>query len=161
VRPFVLLIDDDESFRESIASAFELRGIAVDVAGTWDEGLALFQACAHELVIADYNLPDSKNGLMLLVEAKLHRPASKLILISGVLSDRAAEILDGSTLIDGYYPKTGDVVEPLLKAAAEAIPRAESPTDWAGVAGAFLSTKQLDRAEFEEMDKALRAEMGG
>ena len=161
MRPFVLLIDDEENFRATIEGAFRLRGIPLDVAADWETGLALFQACAHELVIADYNLPNSKNGLMLLAEAKAHRPASKLILISGVLSDTANEILHGSSLVDAYFPKRPDIAEHLLEAAAEAARRAAEPTDWARVAGAYLESTELDREEIERIDEALRVEMGG
>jgi DNA-binding NtrC family response regulator len=161
VRPFALLIDDEENFRNSIAGAFELRGIPLDVAADWDIGLALFQACAHELVIADYNLPDSRNGLQLLAEAKYHRPASKLILISGVLSDAANEILDDSALVDEYLPKRPDIAERLVEAAREAATRAEEPTDWARVAQAYLASSELAHEEVERVDEALRREMGG
>jgi ActR/RegA family two-component response regulator len=161
MRPFALLIDDEENFRNSIASAFELRGIPLDVAPDWETGLALFQACAHELVIADYNLPNSKNGLLLLTEAKAHRPASKLILISGVLSDTATEILQSSSLVDAYLPKRPDIADQLLEAAQEAAQRAVEPTDWTRVADAYLASAELDRKEIERIDEALRLEMGG
>jgi two-component system, response regulator RegA len=161
VRPFVLLIDDDERFRTSIASAFALRDISLDVAEDWQAGLALFQAYSHELVIADYNLPDSRNGLMLLAEAKAHRPASQLILISGVLSERASEILRGSTLVDAYLPKTADLAENLFTAAEEAVARGAEPTDWRRSAQALLASKELDLGEIDSIDEALRAEMGG
>jgi DNA-binding NtrC family response regulator len=161
MRPFALLIDDEQNFRSSVASAFELRGIPLDVAPDWKTGLALFQACAHELVIADYNLPNSKNGLLLLVEAKAHRPASKLILISGVLSDTAAGILEGASLVDVYLPKRPKIVDKLLEAAQEAAERAGKPTDWARVAEAYLAGADLDREEIEGIDAALSREMGG
>jgi DNA-binding NtrC family response regulator len=161
MRPFALLIDDEENFRNSIASAFELRGIPLDVAPDWDTGLALFQACAHELVIADYNLPDSKNGLQLLAEAKSHRPASKLILISGVLSDAANEILDKSGLVDEYLPKRPDIAGRLVEAAREAAARAQELTNWTRVAQAYLASNEVAREEVELVDEALRREMGG
>jgi DNA-binding NtrC family response regulator len=161
MRPFVLLIDDHQGFRETIAGAFGLRGIALDLAEDWESGLALFQACAHELVIADYNLPTSRNGLMLLAEAKAHRPASQLILISGVLSEQAAEILRESALVDAYFPKTGDIADKLLAAAVEAVARADQPTDWQRNAAAYLAGKEIDIGEIDRIDTALRAEMGG
>jgi two-component system response regulator RegA len=161
MRPFVLLIDDDAGFRESIASAFALRGTALDVAEDWQTGLELFQACAHELVIADYNLPDSRNGLMLLVEAKAHRPASQLLLISGVLSEQASGILAESTLIDAYLPKTADLSQKLLDAADEAVERASRPTDWQRTAAAYLAGKAIDADEIDRLDAELRAAMGG
>lgn len=168
MRPFVLLIDDEAGFRGSVEGAFKLRGIPLDVAADWETGLELFQVCAHELVIADYNLPDSKdvflgskNGLMLLAEAKAHRPASKLVLISGVLSDAAREILRGFALIDEYLPKTADIANRLLEAAVEAAARANGPTDWKRVAQAYIAKTELDPSDIERIDQALRVEMGG
>lgn len=161
MRPFVLLIDDEEGFRSSIEGAFRLRGIPLDVAADWDAGLALFQVCAHELVIADYNLPNSRNGVMLLAKAKAHRPASRLVLISGVLSDAASRILRDVTLIDAYFPKRPDIADRLIEAAGEAVARADEPTDWTRVAEAYLEKAELDPVEIERIDQALRVEMGG
>jgi hypothetical protein len=100
-------------------------------------------------------------GLMLLAEAKAHRPASQLILISGVLSERASEILRGSTLVDAYLPKTADLAERLFIAAEEAVARAAEPTDWRRSAQALLASRELDLGEIDGIDEALRAEMGG
>ena len=132
----------------------------------------MFRVGRHELVIADYNLPDSppdskdvfpgsKNGLMLLARAKAHRPASKLVLISGVLSDAAREILRGFALIDEYLPKTADIATRLLEAAVEAAARANGPTDWKRVARAYIAKSELDLSDIERIDQALRVEMGG
>ena len=162
MRPHVLLIDDEEHFRGSIDGAFGLRGISLDVAEDWESGLALFQVCAHELVIADYNLPPSpKNGVMLLAEAKAHRPASQLVLISGVLSTAAADILGQVALIDAYFPKGPDVADRLLEMARDAVERANAPTDWAQSAQAYLEKVRMDPADVERMDHALRAGMRG
>lgn len=143
------------------SSAYASPRWARCVRSYWQTGLALFQAYSHELVIADYNLPDSRNGLMLLAEAKAHRPASQLILISGVLSERASEILRGSTLVDVYLPKTADLADRLFTAAEEAVARAAEPTDWRRSAQALVESRELDLGEIDGIDEALRAEMGG
>ncbi len=160
MRSAVLFIDDEPGFRASIEAAFKLRGVPLDVADDWERGLGLFRACAHELIIADYNLPDSKNGLKLLAEAKRHRPASRLILISGQLSAEAEELLKESGVVNAYFTKTPDIATKLLKAAAEAIERAQGPTDWARVGAAFRERGLEDQKELDEIDSALRASIG-
>jgi len=160
VRPFVLLIDDEEAFAETHRAAFELRDIPIDVARTWTEGLELFQVCAHELVIADYQLPDSENGFRLLAAAKQHRPGTMLILISGVLSSRAAEILDGSVIVDAYYAKEPDLLDKLLAHVQEAQERAATPADWPRIAGSWLERTSATAEEIAELDARLRAELG-
>jgi DNA-binding response OmpR family regulator len=154
------LIDDDERFAETHRAAFELRGITMDVASTWSEGLALFQVCGHELVIADYQLPDSDNGFSLLAAAKQHRPGTTLVLISGVLSSRADEILEGSVIVDAYYAKEPDLLDKLLVHVREAQERAAGPPDWPRIAGGWLARNTATDDEIAALDARLRAELG-
>ena len=58
----------------------------MDHAFGWQEALELFRVNGYELVVADYNLPDTQHGLQLLARMKLLVPTSKLILISGALT---------------------------------------------------------------------------
>lgn len=160
MRPFVLLIDDEPDFAETLRAAFELRGIRLDVAHTWAQGLALFQVCAHELVIADYQLPDSENGFALLAAAKQHRPGTMLVLISGVLSSRASEILAGSEIVDAYYPKEPELLDQLWVHVEEARGRAPTPPEWPRIASNWLRGNRATPEEIAEFDARLRAELG-
>ena len=160
MRPFVLLIDDEEAFAETHRAALELREVTIDIAHTWADGLALFQTCAHELVIADYQLPGSENGFRLLATAKQHRPGTMLVLISGVLSSRASELLDGSNIVDAYYPKDLSLLDKLLVHVNDAKERAHTPADWQRIAASWLKRDQATAEEIAELDAQLRVAMG-
>ena len=153
----MLVIDDDDGFCETHRAAFELRGITVDVANTWEDGLGLFQVCAHELVVADYQLPGSENGFVLLAAAKQHRPATALVLISGVLASSAGSILDGSPIVDAYYAKEPDILDRLMPHVVSAQESAAAPADWPRTASAWLSRNVLSTEEIAEFDAELRS----
>nr|WP_255771863.1 response regulator transcription factor [Microbulbifer guangxiensis] len=53
-----MLIEDDESLADGIATALRHEAYAVDRAGTGREGIALAQAAQPDLVILDLGLPD-------------------------------------------------------------------------------------------------------
>lgn len=76
-----LIIDDDESLLESIRRLADLRDLRLDTASTWEEGLSLFHVIAPCLVIADYHMPNSRNGLQLLAEIKGLQPSVRVILL--------------------------------------------------------------------------------
>jgi ActR/RegA family two-component response regulator len=158
MRPFALLIDDEPDFAETLRASFELRGIRLDVANTWADGLAIFQVCAHELVIADYQLPGSENGFALLAAAKQHRPGAMLVLISGVLSSKAGQILDGSEIVDAYYPKEPELLDQLLGHVNDAQQRVTVTPDWPRIAASWLHRASPE--EIAEFDARLRAELG-
>jgi ActR/RegA family two-component response regulator len=160
MRPFVLLIDDEAEFAETLRAAFELRGIRLDVAHSWEEGLEQFQVCGHELVIADYQLPDSANGFALLAAAKQHRPGTMLVLISGVLSSRVDGILEGSEIVDAYYPKEPELLDHLLVHVDEAQERALTSPDWPRIAASWLRRNRATPEEIAALDSRLRAELG-
>lgn len=159
MRPFTLLIEDDPRFSEPVSAGFELRGIPLDVAATWEEGLAMFQVCAHELVIADYQLPGDSSGFELLIAAKQHRPGTLLVLISGVLSEGAVTILDGSPLVDAYYAKEPTILDDLLRHVAEAAERAALPADWPRIAANWLNRQHATEEEIADLAERLRAEL--
>jgi two-component system response regulator RegX3 len=54
----ILLIEDEESISEPLASALEREGFAPTVAGTASEGLEAFRLKSPELVLLDVMLPD-------------------------------------------------------------------------------------------------------
>ena len=78
-----LLVEDREDFATELVAALEDRGLAIDWAPTWQEGLDLFRVNGYQLVVADYNLPDTEHGLKLLARAKELMPSVRLVLISG------------------------------------------------------------------------------
>lgn len=162
-----LLIDDYEAFgtgAKLIASANDLE---LDVSTSFVDGLALFLVGAHDLVVCDYNLggevPGSVDdddpaelGLELLARAKVLNPGSRLVLISGALTDDFLELAGKSSFIDETWPKDQHLDERLLAAMQDAHDRSTTVTDWPAVADAHLNAK-VDKAEVGRIDQALRA----
>lgn len=155
----VLFIDDDAAFAESVAASFEARDLPLDVANSWDAGLALYRAGLHELVVADYNLPGSRHGLKLLLEVKALRPSTRLVLISGRVTPTAADLIAAAGLVDRFIPKTRDLARELIEEAREATRRAEHDTDWRQFAGAHLARNTIDEAALDAVDAALRVQV--
>jgi two-component system response regulator RegX3 len=57
-RPLVLVVDDEESYRQALASGLTREGFAVESAGDGHEGLRMFHRIHPDLVLLDVMLPD-------------------------------------------------------------------------------------------------------
>ena len=57
-RPLVLVVDDEESYREALMSGLHQEGFSVEVAGDGHEALRLFHRIHPDLVLLDVMLPD-------------------------------------------------------------------------------------------------------
>ncbi len=57
-RPIVLVVDDEESYRQALASGLAQEGFAVELAGDGHEALRLFHRVHPDLVLLDLMLPD-------------------------------------------------------------------------------------------------------
>lgn len=78
----ILLIDDDDLFRNAMRLTLAHYGHAVSEARNGEEGLKLFHANGADLVITDLVMPE-KEGLEVLMELRQQRPPVKIIAISG------------------------------------------------------------------------------
>ncbi len=152
----VLLIDDNPGFTDSIRENFILHAIEIETAGTWDEGVEKFRVGLHELVIADYNLPDSDHGLKLLAKIKPLRPSSELILISGAVTSVPENQIIISGLVDAYFPKKADLPGILLERAKLALERTKQPTNWTKTARAHVAGYEIDEKKIDDIDQLLR-----
>lgn len=155
----VILIDDRKDFLESMERGFSHYGMSLDCAQTWEEGVAQFRVGLHELVFADYDLPESKNGLKLLVRLKQLRPSSKLILVSGAITSVPEERIKSIRLVDDYLPKTPDILDKMITLTREALKRCRLPSDWSAVAQAHVAGTKIDEKEIEEIDLLLRQDI--
>jgi two-component system response regulator RegX3 len=57
-RPVVLVVDDEESYRQALASGLSREGFAVELAADGHEALRLFHRVHPDLVLLDVMLPD-------------------------------------------------------------------------------------------------------
>jgi two-component system response regulator HydG len=81
----ILVIDDEESLRVSVAKIVARLGHSVVTAGTATEGLALLSKQPFELVLTDFRLPDL-DGLEVIERARQLRPEAELVLFTGFAS---------------------------------------------------------------------------
>ena len=80
----ILLVEDDEAGRISIAGLLRRAGYAVHVAPDYRRALALLESKQPiDVMITDIVMPDRVNGLALARMARLRRPGIKLLYITG------------------------------------------------------------------------------
>jgi DNA-binding NtrC family response regulator len=81
-RNSILLIEDDENIRLSIADYFDAHGYAVELAGSCDEGERRFRASRPDIVICDYRLPDG-DGQRVLETVRRADDAFPFVIVTG------------------------------------------------------------------------------
>jgi DNA-binding NtrC family response regulator len=85
----ILVIDDEQEIRESLAQILKLEGYKADCASTGEEGLKRIDDGIFDLILLDINLPD-RNGLDLLQLIKSNSPEVGVIMITAYDSSQMA-----------------------------------------------------------------------
>ena len=80
--PSILLIEDDDSFRETLAAMLIEHGYDVIQAPDGETGAKLFRAAPADLVITDIVMPN-KEGVAIVMELRHDFPKLGIIAISG------------------------------------------------------------------------------
>lgn len=78
----LLLVEDDNSVRNTVSTFLELEGYAVDAVSSTREALSRLQAGAYPIVISDIYL-DERTGLDVLQTARSKNPKCAVILMTG------------------------------------------------------------------------------
>jgi DNA-binding response OmpR family regulator len=78
----ILVIDDDQQFRESVGKILMREGYEVSYAADGNDGVKRFQEEGADLVIADIIMPE-KEGFETIKEIRETRPDTKVIAVSG------------------------------------------------------------------------------
>jgi len=113
----ILLVDDDELFRERLAKAFSRRGFTVFTAGDFDEAIEVIGKEHPLMAVIDLKMP-GKSGLDLIEEAKAMNPEMRMIVLTGYGSiATATEAVKRGALY--YLPKPADVDDILSAFAKE------------------------------------------
>jgi two-component system response regulator RegA len=103
----IILVDDDEHFRDRLARAFSNRGYTVFQAANVDEALEKIKEKSPDWALVDLKMP-GKSGLDLIREAKEFLPFLKIVVLTGYGS--IATATDAVKLGAHYYlPKPADV----------------------------------------------------
>lgn len=80
----ILLVDDDEVFREATAAVLRAAGYEVRPAPDFRLALEILESDeAIDLFLVDIVMPDRVNGLALARMARLRRPEIKIMYVSG------------------------------------------------------------------------------
>jgi len=155
---FALLIDDNQSLLKSIKRLADFKGLRLDVAATWDEGLGLFHVLAPSVVIADYHMPNSRNGLQLLAEIKRLRPSVRVVLVSAYINDEDVAHIEALNIIDRALRKMDltRTVESILDEIRRANESADEHTDWVAFAKARVRAAKASGEELDQLDKFFR-----
>src|SRR6185436_1923706 len=78
----ILIVDDDEVYRNRLARAFVDRGYDVRTAQDYDSAVAAAQAESPELAVLDLKMP-GKSGLELVKALAEIDPATKTLILTG------------------------------------------------------------------------------
>jgi DNA-binding NtrC family response regulator len=115
--PIVLVLDDDEGVRTSMASLLKLYGYEAVTASTLDEAHTLLGSTVVQALILDVGLKDGSNGLDLLRTIRQRREFDKaavLILTGGVLSPSEEVFIKRSRAFVFYKPEGFDTLARFL-----------------------------------------------
>ncbi len=103
----ILVIDDDQDIRASIAAILEAEGYIVDQAGSGAEALEKSNNVRYNLALIDIKLPDVE-GVELLTRMKDTVPKVRKIIVTGFPSQQNA-INALNNQADAYIMKPVDV----------------------------------------------------
>ncbi len=109
----VLLVDDEDVFREATARQLTVRGFVVQTADSGEAALEIVQSDPPEVVVLDQQMP-GMNGGETFVEIKKINPLVEVIMLTGNTSvDNAIELMQLGTF--DYLMKPINIDELLYK----------------------------------------------
>ncbi len=83
--PSLLIVDDDDDFRQVLSAAFRSRGYAVSTAPDVASALALAEENSPEYAVVDLKMP-GESGLVLVKRLKELDAATRIIMLTGYAS---------------------------------------------------------------------------
>ncbi len=142
----ILVVDDDERFRERLTKAFQQRGIATWKAANRDEALAIASSKTVMRAVVDLRMPQG-NGLSLIRELLELHPGCELVVVTGYGS--IATTVDAMRLGARDYlvkPCHADKILAAFDNERSDVPEADLA----------LETPSLARIEWEHIERVLR-----
>ncbi|MEP6864637.1 MAG: response regulator [Deltaproteobacteria bacterium] len=151
-KPSILIVDDDEVYRNRLARAFVDRGYDVRTASDHDGGVTAATTESPEFAVVDLKMP-GKSGLELVKSLHEIDPATKTIVLTGYGS--IATAIDAVRLGATYYlSKPADADDIVAAFARGEAPPLEPPADHE------YRAPSLARAEWEHINRVL-SDAGG
>jgi DNA-binding NtrC family response regulator len=77
-----LLVDDEESFRNTLCKRLKRRGMDVEQAGSGEEALDMLETCRPDVVLLDVKMP-GMDGLTALHKIKEVNPLIEVVMLTG------------------------------------------------------------------------------
>lgn len=148
-RPSLLLVDDDEMFRQVLAKALHKRGFEVMVASDVTQALSLAEASSPEYAIVDLKMP-GQSGLVLVRRLKELDEATRIVVLTGYAS--IATAVEAVKLGATYYLAKPSAVDEIIAA----LDRTEGDE-------AIMPSAQplsVDRMEWEHIQRVLAEQEG-
>jgi two-component system, response regulator RegA len=150
-RPSILLVDDDQAFRERLARAFRDREYDVRTAANYDEAIASAHGDSPQFAVVDLKMP-GRSGLEVVRDLKAIDPHTKVVVLTGYGS--IATALDAVKLgATHYLPKPADADDVIAAFARDDKPPLTAPE-------ADFPAPSLARAEWEHINRVL-SDCGG
>jgi len=81
INPLILLVDDEENLRRTLAMILKRQGYDVHTAATVKEARERLETSRYDLTFLDLKLPDA-NGLTLLPELRSRFPAMPVVILT-------------------------------------------------------------------------------
>ena len=147
----ILLVDDEEHFRDRLGRALTKRNYEVLQAGNYDEAIKTIKAHQPAMAVFDLRMP-GLSGLELVKSALKINPQIKIVVLTGYGSIATATEAIRLGAIN-YLPKPADTDE-ILAAFSDANPEAVAPIQ------EDIDTPSLGRVEWEHINRVL-ADCGG
>ena len=142
----ILLVDDEDYFRQRLAKALQNRGYEVSMAADFDQALEQVAKQRPDMAVVDLKMP-GKSGLEVVRESLKILPGLRIVVLTGYGSiATATEAMRLGAL--NYLPKPADVDE-ILKAFS---PGEELATD---INQEELTPPSLARLEWEHINRVL------
>ncbi len=153
-KPSILIVDDDEVYRNRLARAFVDRGYDTKTAGDFDAAVVAATADSPELAVVDLKMP-GKSGLELVKALREIDPSTKIVMLTGYGS--IATAIDAVRLGATYYlSKPADADDIIGAFARGEAPPLEPPTP----DSTDYKAPSLARAEWEHINRVL-SDAGG
>jgi two-component system, response regulator RegA len=111
----ILIVDDEELFRERLARAFARRGLQVHVAADYDQAIEVIGEHRPAMAVIDLKMP-GRSGLDLIADGRKIHPGLRCVVLTGYGS--IATATEAAKLGALYYlPKPADA-DDILRAFA-------------------------------------------
>ena len=138
-RSRILIVDDDESIRNTVKIILEDEGYSVDLASTGNEAIKMTEKTAYNVALLDIRLPDME-GVELLKLIKDNVPRTRKIMVTGYPSMQNA-ITALNKNADAYLVKPVDV-EKLLNTVKDQLRQQEEEKNFSEMKVAeFIETR--------------------